>query len=201
MSARKRDASITYSTGDEKGFMRLFIAIELPKNVRQEAQRMLLELKKNSQRGRFVPVNNMHITLSFLGETNNLAGAAGAMQRAAEGIRAFSLHLGKYSCFDRGDEKTSHITVKGNLEELNTLYYSLTSALADEGFKTQGKRYVPHITLGRSVVHDDDVKNALLAIDPPLNASMTVNSIVLFESTREAGQMVYTPLHREKFLQ
>ena len=180
--------------------MRLFIAIELPKNVKQEAERMLTELKNLSVEGRFVPVQNMHVTLAFLGETDNLAGAVRAMQRAAEGIRCFSLHLGKYSCFDKGREKTSHITVKGDLTELNNLYYSLNAALYDEGFKTQGKRYVPHITLGRAVVHDEIAGAQLTGITPPLSASMSVGSIVLFESTRRGKDMIYTPLHREKFI-
>ena len=123
--------------------MRLFIAAELPKNVKAEAKRLLTELKNLSLDGRFVPVENMHITLSFLGETDNLAGAVRAMQKAVEGIRSFPLHLGSYDCFRKGnsDSFTSHITVKGSTDELNSLYYALTAALADEGFKTQGKKY------------------------------------------------------------
>ena len=180
--------------------MRLFIAIELPKNVKKEAERLLTELKNQSLDGRFVPVNNMHITLSFLGETDNLTEAVEAMQKAVEGIRPFSLHLGEYSSFNKAkDTRTSHISVKGNLRELNMLYEALSSALADRGFKTAGKKYVPHITLGRSVVHDDITTAALQEITPPLNASMSVNSIVLFESMRRGNDMVYTPLHKESF--
>lgn len=178
--------------------MRLFIAIELPKNVKQEAGRLLEALKNSSVEGRFVPVNNMHITLAFLGESENLTGAVNAMKRAVCGIKPFALHLGGYSCFDRNsDAKTSHITVKGKTGELGALYESLSAALSDEGFKTTRKRYVPHITLGRSVVHDELATHALQNIDPPLNASMSVGSIVLFESTRRGRDMIYTPLHRE----
>lgn len=180
--------------------MRLFIAIEIPKNVRNEAQRMLDELKRLSLDGRFVPVPNMHITLCFLGETDDLTGAVDAMKRAVCGIKPFSLHLGSYSYFEKnGDTKTAHIKVKGNLQELNALHESLTCALADEGFKTTGKRYVPHITLGRSVVHDELAGIALSQIQPALNASMSVNGIVLFESTRRGKETVYTPLHTESF--
>lgn len=180
--------------------MRLFIAIEIPKNVRNEAVRMQTELKNLSLEGRFVPVQNMHITLSFLGETDNLPGAVEAMKRAVEGIGPFTLHLGSYSSFiHNNDARTSHITVKGQLNKLENLSESLNAALYDEGFKTSKKRYVPHITLGRSVVHDEIAESTLKALTPPLNASMSVNSIVLFESTRQGKAMVYTPLHRENF--
>ena len=182
--------------------MRLFIAIELPKSVKREAGRMLSELKNRASDGRFVPIENMHITLSFLGETDNLRGAVSAMQKAVEGIRSFSLSLGKYDSFRmEGGAGTSHITVKGNSDELDALYFALTAALRDEGFKTQGKRFTPHITLGRSVTHDEKTREELINIQPPLNASMSVQSIVLFESTRRGGEMVYTPIHRERLIQ
>lgn len=181
--------------------MRLFIGIEIPNNVRKEAARMQDELKGLSIEGRFVPVKNMHITLCFLGESDDLAGAASAMKKAVEGIRPFSLHLGDYSCFEHSSEaKTAHISVKGQLSELNTLYKALNSALNDEGFKTSKKKYTPHITLGRSVVHDELTYDSLLNINPPLNASMSVNSIVLFESVRRGNEVFYIPLHKESLV-
>ena len=70
--------------------------------------------------------------------------------------------------------------------------------MSDNGFPRERKGYVPHITLGRNVSHDDLVEAELR--DEPLNASMRVNSITLFESTRLNGEMVYSVLHREKFL-
>ena len=181
--------------------MRLFIAIELPKNVKKEAERLQNELKRLSLDGRFVPVNNMHITLSFLGESDDLTGAVAAMKRAVEGIRPFSLHLGNYSEFTHaGDSSTAHIEVKGQLKELNALYTSLNCALSEEGFKISRKKYSPHITLGRSVVYDELTKASLENINPPLNASMSVNSIVLFESVRRGKDMVYNQIHKESLV-
>ena len=55
--------------------MRLFIAVELPKAVRNEVGAALKELKMLSSGGRFVQENNLHITLHFIGESNELAGA------------------------------------------------------------------------------------------------------------------------------
>lgn len=72
--------------------MRLFIAVELPKAVRNEVGAALKELKMLSSGGRFVQENNLHITLHFIGESNDLAGAVKAMQSAVRGIRPFELH-------------------------------------------------------------------------------------------------------------
>lgn len=49
--------------------MRLFIAIDLPRSFKAEVTRIQKELKQLSCGGRFVPANNFHITLHFIGET------------------------------------------------------------------------------------------------------------------------------------
>lgn len=179
--------------------MRLFIAIELPKTMKKELSAALRELKARSSGGRFVSEENMHITLHFIGESNDLVGAANAMREACAGIRPFELHPEKYGYFEKGgkDRKTSFISVGGKLEELSVLREMLESALSDNGFSRDYHRFVPHITLGRNVEHDELVTMELEEII--FKSSMTVNAITLFESRREEGKMVYYPLHREKF--
>ena len=54
--------------------MRLFIAIELPRSFKQELARVQKEVKQVSCGGRVVPQENFHITLHFIGESNDLAG-------------------------------------------------------------------------------------------------------------------------------
>ena len=116
---------------------------------------------------------------------------------AVRGIRTFTLHLGKYDCFDKNGSKTSFLAVKGELDELERLYESLQCALYDNGFSRERKRFRPHITLGRNVEHDELVTGELQQLSP--NASMTVQAITLFESVRQEGKVVYRALHRERF--
>ncbi len=177
--------------------MRLFIAIELPRSFKQELARVQKEVKQMSCGGRFVPQENFHVTLHFIGESNDLAGAVAAMREAVRGIRTFTLHLGKYDGFDKNGSKTSFLAVKGELDELERLYESLQCALYDNGFSRERKRFRPHITLGRNVEHDELVTAELQRLSP--NASMTVQGITLFESARQDGKVVYNPLHRERF--
>lgn len=177
--------------------MRLFIAIELPRSFKAEVARIQKELKLKSCGGRFVDPDGFHITLHFIGESEDLAGAVAAMHEAARGIRPFTLHLGKYSSFARGGSRTSILEVKGELSELNALHESLESALYDNGFSREMKRFTPHITLGRSVEHDELVDAEMKALSP--NASMTVFGLTLFESVKLDGRMVYRSLHKEVF--
>ena len=177
--------------------MRLFIAVELPKPFKAELIRLQKELKAVSAGGRFVPEDSFHITLHFLGETEDIVSIAKAMGEAVRGMRPFALHLSKLGCFDKNDGKTPYIEVAGDIDELNVLYDSLESALTDAGFPKERKRFTPHITLGRGVKLDDVAEHELGAQLP--DASLSVNGITLFESRREKNGMVYYPLHRERF--
>ena len=62
--------------------MRLFIAIDLPRSFKAELARIEKEVKGISCGGRFVPQDNFHITLHFIGESDDIAGAAEAMHEA-----------------------------------------------------------------------------------------------------------------------
>lgn len=180
--------------------MRLFIAIELTNDMRAELVRISKALRERSSGGRFVPPENMHITLRFLGETDDLAGIASAMREAVRGVRPFVLELGEYGWFERtasGNHRVSLVGIKGDMDELNVLRDTLEAALADRGFPNDRKRFLPHITLGRNVEHDELTDAELKAI--PLSAQMTAAGITLFESTRVKGRMIYSPLHRERF--
>lgn len=177
--------------------MRLFIALELPKSFCKEIAGLQAALRAESTGGRFVPGSNFHITLHFIGESNDLSGAVEAMEQAARGIRPFGLHLGPLSTFPRKDGHTAFLSLRGELEELNALYESLQSALGERGFPRELKRFTPHITLGRSVILAEGALERLAGLSP--NASMQVQSIALFESTRRDDRMIYSVLHRTRF--
>ena len=179
--------------------MRLFIAIEVSGSMRAELTALLNALKERSCGGRFVTPENFHLTLRFLGETDDLVGAVAAMREAVRGIRPFTLTLGQYGFFEKtasGSHRVSLVDITGETDELMILRETLESALADNGFPRDMKRFRPHITLGRSVEHDELTAEELRAF--PLSASVTVKSITLFESSKEKGKQVYTPLHRER---
>lgn len=176
--------------------MRLFIAIELPKTVRSELSKALRELRSRSSGGRFSSEDNLHITLHFIGESDDLVGAVNAIRTACAGIRPFTLKPDSYDFLEKGERKTSFITVGGETEELSILREKLESALADNGFNRDYHRFIPHITLGRNVEHDELV--AMEMREMAFRQSFTVSCVTLFESVREKGRMVYNPLHREK---
>lgn len=177
--------------------MRLFIAIELPKSFKAELYRAQGELKALGAGGRFVPEENFHITLNFLGEQSDVYGLTSVMKQAVRGIRPFTLHLAKYGAFSHADGQVAYVNVAGELTELNVLRESLVSALLDGGFSCERKRFTPHITLGRAVALPPGAEESLKALS--FNASLTVAGIALYVSERRESGMRYSVLHREKF--
>lgn len=171
--------------------MRLFIAIPLPTDVRRAVCAVQARLMESGAQGRFVPRENFHITLHFIGESNALSDAVDAMREAVRDIRPFVLRLGPYGGFGGERGKTAFLSVTGDLDELNRLYETLESALWDRGFSKNRGRLTPHITLGRNVTGDEDF--AALA----QKAAFTVPSVVLYQSERLGGAMRYTPIHTE----
>lgn len=173
--------------------MRLFIAVPLPTDVSRAAARAQTALIEHGAEGRFVPRENFHITLHFIGESGALADAADAMHAAVCDIRPFVLRLGGYGAFGgRGESgRTGILQVGCDGEELKRLYESLESELWERGFSKNRSTLSPHITLGRNITGDEGF------VCPDLFSAFTVNRITLFESVNERGNMRYTPLHSE----
>ncbi len=174
--------------------MRLFIAIPLPPDILRATAAARDALEKSGARGGFVPQENYHITLHFLGETNALGDIAEAMREAARDIRPFVLRLGSYGSFKTDGSHTGFVSVSCDGGELDRLYESLESALWNRGFTRNRGRLSPHITLGRKITGDEGF------ILPPQKAAFTANAVVLYESRNENGQMRYTPLHKEALI-
>jgi 2'-5' RNA ligase len=171
--------------------MRLFIAIPLPPDILRALSSARAALEAHGATGRFVPRENYHITLHFLGETDALLDITDAMRQAVRDIKPFVLRLREYGSFKTDGSHTGFVGVTCDNEELNRLYESLESALWERGFSKNRGRLTPHVTLGRKMEGDEDF------VMPPQKAAFTANMLVLYESKSVRGQMVYTQVHRE----
>lgn len=171
--------------------MRLFIAIPLPTDIRRAVNAAQTGLIASGAEGRFVPRENFHITLHFIGESDRLAEAVEAIQAAVRDIRPFVLRLAGYGGFGGKNGKTSFVEVTCDTGELARLYESLESELWERGFMKNRSTLSPHITLGRNVQNDEAFTL------PKQTAAFTVTDVVLYESVSMGGRMRYVALHKE----
>ena len=172
--------------------MRLFIAIPLPPDIRRAVTDSCIRLQKFGATGRFVPENNYHITMHFIGESDALSDIVDSVSESARDARPFLLRLSDYGVFSSKSGNTGYISVLDETGELKQLYESLEQALWDHGFSKNHSRLIPHITVGRNITGDEGFSFSR-------KEAFTANSIVLYESKNYNGRMQYTPVYKESF--
>ena len=181
--------------------MRLFVAIELSGEMKKELAVISKALRERATGGKFVSPENMHITLHYIGETEETDKIASVLREVSRGRTPFEISLGKYGYFEKtssGNHRVSLVTVGGDITALDSLRAGLLKALTEAGYPGDGKPFMPHITLGRNVGVDELAAFELEGMRP--DKSQTVTGVTLFESTRRDGKLVYIPIHRESFL-
>ena len=170
--------------------MRVFIGIETGSALRElwGAANYVARLSG----GHPAKKNNIHLTLKFLGEQRETLGIARAMDEACGSARDFYLELDELVYMNR--LQIVWCSVKGDAKALQTLKCSLEDALSDAGFERDRRPFTPHITLVRKVCQKWDIRDVKLE-----KKVFKVERLVLFESVRQNGELLYIPLHTSDF--
>jgi len=173
--------------------MRLFISINLEGQLLDQFFKKVEELKEHSIRGRFPQPGNMHITVVFLGETENVEAVKQAMDQIS--ARPFVLKFKKISKFTRQGRETYFVGLRRN-SMLQYINEQLTESLSKEGFEPDKREYTPHLTLGRNVVFiwDFDFEEFSNEV-AEMKARMKVEKISLMKSERVEGKQKYTEIY------
>ena len=161
--------------------MRLFIAIRLSDEMKKALVTCMHDLKKQVVEGNYVPAQNLHMTLAFLGEYDDPANVKEVIRKVP--LPEFRLALSEKGNFGN----ILWAGVKGN-QKLKTYVKDLRAALAAEGIPFDKEKFVPHITLIRKV----SAKNPYQVHLP--KADMTVRKASLMRSEQKNGKMVYKEL-------
>ena len=173
--------------------MRLFIALELPEDVRSAIARSAAELETIWSAGRLIPPENYHLTLVFLGEVgeDRIGDVISAMEACPSPPPALS--VGKLGRFRHKDGDILWRQIGGG-NTLFSLQRRLSRELERRGFVPEKREYSPHLTVGRKV--------RLPQTELPETGSelfFTPLSMTLFQSKTGPHGAVYTPLRRVEF--
>jgi len=167
--------------------MRLFIAIEVPEPPRRELRRRLEGLRDRLPRARWVDLENLHLTLLFLGETaeGEIPALAAKLRQAFARCPPLGLRLSEGGTFPPGrPARVAWVGIEGP-QELMTLQQDVTGAAVEAlGFEPEKRAYHPHVTLARCPdpwrrEAIDKLKNALTG---PIGPPFVADRGVLFES-------------------
>ncbi|MDW8315079.1 MAG: RNA 2',3'-cyclic phosphodiesterase [Rhodovarius sp.] len=159
--------------------LRLFVALPLPDALRHE----LAALASGIPGARWVPEENYHLTLRFIGEVGH--DRAHDVDEALASVRAkpFDLTLSGVGIFERQGRVASLWVGAERSEGLTRLQAKVEGALCRIGLPPERRRFAPHVTLARTE-GADPAKVAAFVMRHNLYraAPVRVESFTLFSS-------------------
>ena len=158
--------------------MRLFIGVMMSDPMKKALIDVLHELKGQGINASFVPAANFHMTMAFIGETNQLEEVKAVMSSLP--VEKARLSFSDFGFFD----DTFWIGIKGN-QKIKKYAADLRKALKDAGLPCDMAKFEPHVTLLRKV--KGRRPSGLKVPD----RDMTISKISLFRSDMKDGKRVY----------
>lgn len=174
--------------------MRIFVAIDLPQDVRDA----LGHLQTLLAEGRPVPVGNLHLTLSFLGDQTEEAVENAHLALTSVRAAPFCLELSGIGSFATATQQVIFADMKRS-EALLGLEARIVRALRQAGLAFGKRRFRPHVTLARLPKHLSDAGLARVAEDLARLSGVCapafeVDRFYLYRSTLTPKMAMHEPL-------
>lgn len=162
--------------------MRIFIAVQLSDEMKKAMVGIMHELKKQGITGDFVPMQNLHMTLAFLGEVDDPTQIRQVMDRIS--VEKSRISVSEFGNF--GDVFWAGI--KGN-QKLKKYVADLRKELKTNGLSCDEKKFTPHVTLIRKQKGKRPVNVSIPKTD------MVVTKVSLMKSEIKDGKRIYKEIY------
>lgn len=133
--------------------MRLFLAVNVPEGIRAEIENVQRDMKRARADVKWVAVENLHLTLKFLGETgeNTVAPIVENVARALSGFGVFEAAFSGSGAFPSAENpRVVWVGLGEGAEKFIKLAEKTESSLIPLGFEKEQRGFTPHLTLGRT---------------------------------------------------
>ena len=132
--------------------IRTFIALKLPSSLKHElfGQAKLLAGQDKRQHIRWLPPENYHLTLVFLGDVDSasLSGLQFELERKLESMKAVTCKITTITPFPFSRPQIAAALLECTAE-LRQLQTDVANCARSWGISLERRRFVPHVTLGR----------------------------------------------------
>jgi RNA 2',3'-cyclic 3'-phosphodiesterase len=177
--------------------VRLFVALDIPDEVRRAIGEMIARLRNVARGARWVRPEGVHVTLKFIGETppervNAIEGALRAA-RAAASVEAKFRGAGFFPNERHPRVFWAGVEASPNLAELAGDVDRRLSAL---GIAAESREFRPHLTLARFKSEDGlpRLQEEIKKLEPFDFGSMRASEFYLFQSQLGPSGAKYTKL-------
>ena len=133
--------------------IRSFISVPLSPQITSGAAKLIKRLKPFDDSIKWVPLENFHLTLKFLGDVDNTEVHAVCLRlrQIAQDYEPFELSFGAPNSLPNLQRpRVIVVDVDDATGNLVQMVGELESEMADMGFKPEPRDYRPHLTLGRT---------------------------------------------------
>ena len=179
--------------------MRLFLAINLPAEVRREIDAATTPLRECAPELTWVSEPRLHLTLKFFGEqpAERLDEIRDAIAAVAGRHRELVMTLGGIGAFP--NFRRARVVWMGVTHEprLELLHHDVEVACERLGFEVEGRPFRPHLTLARvrNALPEDRLREMVrVAKRTAYRSDFVVRSIDLMDSVLGASGPTYTTL-------
>jgi len=176
--------------------IRLFIALDLPSNVKEKLQHFTESLA--TAEARIIKAKNLHLTLKFLGYTENnlLPAIYDELKIIAAKHAAFNILLDRLGAFPSKRQARILWVGSESNKQLESLANDLDNALSKYGFEQEKRSFKVHLTLARFKKPADLTE----ILDAPIGpASEKITHFALFESKLSPKGAQYKVLEKYFF--
>jgi len=188
------------------GYVRAFIAIEVPQAVRQILAETIRELADQVPGNvRWVTPQGIHLTLKFLGDipTDDSGKILEALRSPIQQVPAFWVQVSGLGMFPNARRpRVLWAGVEVQQESLSSLQQRVEDTLAQMDYPTEKQTFSPHITMGR--VRDGVSPGARRRIIQAISKASSVSRVVsepwavdqvhLFRTTFTPNGSIYTSM-------
>jgi 2'-5' RNA ligase len=181
--------------------LRTFIAVVASDEIRRAAAKLAGLLRAAAGDVKWVESENLHWTLQFLGDVDQLEIPAlcSAVANAALEIDCFDLEARGAGAFPGADRpRTLWLGAGGGAQAMVALHNSIQRKLDKLGYRAEHRRFVPHLTLGRAGRNSPGrpLVRELAGLAEFEGGSMLVDEVTVFASNLTSDGPRYDVLAR-----
>jgi 2'-5' RNA ligase len=180
--------------------VRSFIAVEITSGIRARAKKLIEQLGRTGADVKWVEPDNLHLTLAFLGEVPvlEIPEICDTAKASIGDFEPFEIDVSGVGAFpDLRRPRTIWLGVGDGADEMIALHDTLQQGLSKLGFRSENRRFRPHMTLGRvrhSPIGLDELGRAINDMKDLHIEAMEVAEVVVFSSRLDRGGPEYEPL-------
>jgi len=180
--------------------IRCFIAVNLPVELKMAIGNVIAPLKKSGADVKWVNVENIHLTLKFLGNTDEslIPDITETLSKKLSHYKAFYITIAGVGCFP--SEKRPKVIWIGMEDSavLRNIWNDVDTTLSGFGFLPEGRSYSPHLTVGRvrSMKKVNELMNLFVDFRNSDFGRIEVSAIHIMKSELKPAGAEYTSLGR-----